>query len=159
MILEQQQVTEERRWRIAECVLSVSSAEIERVPDSLLTAVVLIVAKRADLGFKLDGGNELLTMKHEDVPVLGRPEEARQGQRAARRNDIELAQPIPADDFADQGEEAMKVFSGCDASPGSRVDRTLFALPGGGCLAGFPEVSDGTLRPLFIVGQIDRHGW
>src|SRR5438067_1646832 len=83
-VLEQEEVSEERGWMLAETAFPVRGPDVLGVADSLLGAVVEVVAEAwSDLGLELDGEQELPIGDDEQIPLLLRPIVARQRQAGA----------------------------------------------------------------------------
>lgn len=94
-VLEQEEISEEGGRMVAEAAFPVGGPDVFGVADGFLGAVVEVVAEaRADLGFELDGEQELAVGDDEQVPLLFWPVVAG-SSRAVRARMSSRESPAP----------------------------------------------------------------
>ena len=77
-VLQHEEVTKERLWTVKVCLFSEGRPEIKGTAYRLFCPIIKIIAKgRADLGFRLDSGNQCPLTDNEEIPFFSWSEETR----------------------------------------------------------------------------------
>jgi len=117
----------------------------------------LLPKRRADLAFKLDGGNQLASVDDKKVPRLCRTEVAGQSRQGALPVNLGMSKAVRANKVVHQSYKAVHVFAGADACAFTVVgsSRFNFFLPG--VFEVSPKGAYGLASLTFIIDKIKCH--
>ena len=120
-ILQHEKIPQEGRGTIQVCALPESHPEIQSTADRLFGPVVEIVAKGwPDLGFCLDGDQQVPVSDDQEVPFLGWPEEPGEFHRLFPKNMLS-GDPGSQDEIREKINEPIHLRAARDSAPKSPV--------------------------------------
>ena len=150
-VFEQEEVSEEGGRVVTKTAFTVCSPDVFGVADGFLGAVVEVVAEaRADLGFELDGEQELAVGDDEQVPLLFWPVVAGQLQGGAGA-DVIAGEPGADKNVGQQCFQRTHLGATRDGAAGACVDLPGFNLLLLLAFACVPERLYRLLEPLVEV--------